>query len=330
MTRDMTDVLFAESIEPLINKIDFSKLGSNVAIKIHFGEKGCKTYINPEIVRKVYNKIISLGKSATLVECNVLYRGSRANSTDHIKTARSHGFDMPIDILDGELGQDTIEINGCKIGSGIKKYDSLIVMSHFKGHIAAGFGAAIKNVGMGLGSRAGKLDMHAGINPIVTPKCIGCSTCIKSCNARAITITKDNKAYINPKLCEGCAMCVAVCPHDAISIPWGARSSEELQKRIAEYAHAILTLFPNTIFINILENITKDCDCFGIVQKPMMENVGILASTNIVAIDKASLELANKHSDDNFTKINHINKESQITQAEQAELGTGRYRLVEI
>jgi len=326
----MNDVLYAKSIDPILDKIDFSKLGKNVAIKVHFGEKGCVTYLNPEIVKKVYKKLLSLGKTATLIECNVLYRGNRSNTTEHIKTAHSHGFDMPIDILDGEHGQDTIEINGCKIGAGIKKYDSLIVISHFKGHIAAGFGGSIKNVGMGLGSRAGKLDMHAGISPIITPKCIGCQACIKSCDAKAITLTKDNKAVIDPKRCVGCAMCVAVCPNGAVQIPWSARSSEELQKRIAEYTKAILSLFPESIFINVLENITKDCDCFGTVQKPIMNNVGILASTNIVAADKASLDLANKHSDNKFSKLNSIDKESQITQAEKADLGSGKYKLIQL
>jgi hypothetical protein len=326
----MNDILSAKSIDPILDKLDYSKLGKNVAIKIHFGEKGCQTYLNPEIVKKVYNKLLSLGKSATLVECNVLYRGNRSNATDHIKTARSHGFDMPIDILDGEHGRDTVEVNGCKIGAGIKKYDSLIVISHFKGHIAAGFGGSIKNVGMGLGSRAGKLDVHAGISPIITPKCIGCSICIKSCDAKAITLTKDNKAIIDPKRCVGCAMCVAVCPNGAIAIPWNARSSEELQKRISEYAKAVLSLFPNPIFINVLENITKECDCFGIIQKPIMDDVGIIASTNIVAVDKASLDLANKYSDNKFAQVNRIDKESQITQAEKVGLGTSNYRFIQL
>ncbi len=326
----MNNVLHAQSIEPILDNLDFSKLGNNVAIKVHFGEKGCTTYVNSELVRKVYDKIVSLGKSATLVECNVLYRGSRTNSTDHIKTAKSHGFDMPIEILDGEHGQDTVTINGCKIGAGIKKYDSLVVISHFKGHVAAGFGAAIKNVGMGLGSRAGKLDMHAGISPVVNSKCIACCKCINACDVKAIILTKDKKALIDPNVCVGCAMCVAVCPNGSIDIPWGKRSSVELQKRTSEYAKAVLTLFPNPIYINVLENITKDCDCFSIVQKPIMENVGILASTNIVAIDKASLDLANKHSDNKFSKVNHIDKESQITEAEELGLGSSKYVLKEV
>lgn len=322
----MVDVLFSKSIDPILDNIDFSKLGNNVGIKVHFGEKGCKTYMNPEIVRKVYNKVISLGKKAILIECNVLYKGSRTNSTDHIKTARENIFDMPIDILDGELGEEMVEFDNCKIGKGIQKYDSLIIVSHFKGHLATGFGAAIKNVGMGLGSRAGKLDMHAGVNPFVTDACIGCRKCIEHCNAGAITIV-DGKAHIDPEKCEGCAMCIAVCESQAIDVPWSARTSKELQLRTAEYTKAILDRFPNTIFINILENITKDCDCFGIVQKPVMDDVGILASSDIVAIDKASLDLANKHSHNKFDSVNSIDKESQIRVAVNIGLGTADYEL---
>ena len=191
----MTPVLFAKNIEKILENIDYSKLGKNVAIKVHFGEIGCDTYMSPELVKKVYKKIESLNKKATLVECNVLYKGSRTNRTDHIKTALTHGFtDMNIDILDGEKGEEFVEINGCKIGAGIKKYDSLLVISHFKGHVGTGFGAAIKNVGMGLGSRAGKLHMHSQVKPIIAKdNCTGCGLCVKCCNAKAIEIIDKTK-----------------------------------------------------------------------------------------------------------------------------------------
>ena len=129
--KTMTNVYFSKTIKKIIDKIDYSHLGKNIAIKVHFGEKGCDTYINPEIVKSVYQKIASLGKKPTLIECNVLYKGSRTNSADHIKTAHNHGFgDMDIDILDGEKGEQFIEVDGCKLGAGLKKYDSLIVLSH--------------------------------------------------------------------------------------------------------------------------------------------------------------------------------------------------------
>jgi uncharacterized protein len=324
----MSKVYFSKDLEKIIEKIDFSKLGEKVAIKIHFGEEGCVTYINPDLVRKIYEKITALGKEATLIECNVLYKGTRTTKADHLKTARNHGFDMPIDILDGEDGSEFTEIEGCKIGKGIEKYDSLLVFSHFKGHMAAGFGGALKNIGMGLGSRAGKLDMHSKVNPsIEADKCIGCGVCIENCNAGAISL-ENGKAAINSEKCEGCAMCIAVCENKAVRVPWQGRTAEDLQKRIADYSKAVLSLFPNAVFVSALKNITEGCDCMGHAQKPMMEDVGVLFSDDIVAIDQAGLDLAEKNSNGKFSKINSIDKKKQIEFAENLGLGSSDYELI--
>lgn len=327
----MNKVYFSQNIEKIIDNIDYSKLGQKVAIKVHFGEVGCTTYMDPNLVKKIYQKIESFGKKATLVECNVLYKGSRTNTKDHLKTAKDHGFiDMDIDILDGENGEKFIEINNCKIGARIKKYDSLIVISHFKGHGMAGFGGAVKNVGMGFGSRAGKLDMHSNIKPYIDSSlCIGCGICANNCDVNAISIN-NGKAFIDNKKCIGCAMCIAVCPHQAACVPWDGGTSEYLQQKIAQYAKAVLSLFPNPIFINILEKITKDCDCQGSSQKPMTADIGILFSNNIVAIDQASLDLVNLNSHQKFNKINKVDKENQLKIASKIKLGNSKYTLIKL
>lgn len=325
----MAQVYFSKDIDKILNQIDFSKLGKHVGIKLHFGEEGCVTHLNPKLVGAVYKKVKSLGKDATLVECNVLYKGSRFNSTLHLKTARAHGFTEPIDFLDGETGEDYIEINSCKLGKGITKYDSLIILTHFKGHIFTGFGGALKNIGMGFGSRAGKLDMHSKVKPSVNDKCVACGMCIEHCNANAITMI-DGKAFIDHQKCEGCAMCIAICNSGAINIPWSGRTSEDVQKRIAEYSSAVLSRFPDSIFINVLEKITKDCDCFGIVQTPLMDDIGILYSKDVVAIEKASLDLVNKVSHHKFDKINAVNKDKQVEFAEKMGLGSSKYDLINL
>jgi hypothetical protein len=325
----MVNVYYSKDIERILDKVDYSKLGSRVAAKVHFGEKGCTTFINPKYARKLYDRIRGLGKEVKLVECNVLYRGSRTNKTLHLKTAEEHGFDIPIEILDGEHGRDFVEIQGCKIGKGIKNYDSLVVLTHFKGHMAFGFGGAIKNLGMGLGSRAGKLHMHSNLKPSVSDLCIACEACVENCNDKAISIV-GGKAKIDDKACIGCAMCISVCKAGAVSVPWRGRTSQDLQKKIAEYAAAVLSLFPDAIFINVLENITANCDCVGARQKPVMKDVGILFSNGIVAVEQASLDLANKFSEGRFSRINSVDKQYQIKIAEELALGSSRYNLVEL
>ncbi|VVB75315.1 Ferredoxin [Candidatus Tiddalikarchaeum anstoanum] len=290
----MDNTVFSKNFDELLGKIDFSKLGKNIAVKMHFGEKGCTTYMPPIIVKKLYEKVKKDDNIVELVDCNALYKGSRTNSYNHIETAKSHGFIFaPVKILDGEIGEEYVEINGCKIGRNINDYDSLIVLTHFKGHIMTGFGGALKNVGMGLGSRAGKLDMHSNIKPSVNvKKCAGCGLCAKNCPALAISV--DTKAFINPKKCIGCATCIEVCPNNAISIPWNSKTHVELQERICDYAKAVLSLFKNVIFINALINITKDCDCIGRKQEKLTKDIGYLYSDNIISIDTASKKLIDK------------------------------------
>jgi uncharacterized protein len=329
-SKSMAKVYFSQDIETILNQIDLSRLGKKVGIKVHFGEKGCNTYLDPALAQKVYEKIVATGREAALVECNVLYQGSRTNRADHLRTAQEHGFDCPIDILDGELGQDSTDLDGCQVGAGLLNYDSLVVLSHFKGHEFAGFGGAIKNVGMGLGSRQGKLDMHSTVKPSVnTENCIGCGVCASHCDVAAISLA-TGKAEIDNNKCVGCAMCIAVCPVNAVSIPWGSRTTEDLQKRIAEYAAAILKHLPNSIFINVLQKITPQCDCMDINQEPLMDDVGILASDDIVSIEQASLDLANEHSHGKFAKINPVDKAKQIELAEKLQLGESRYELIKI
>lgn len=335
----MSKVYFSKDIDRILDQIDFSKLGKNIAIKVHFGEKGCITYLSPKLVKKVYDKVISFGRKATLVECNVLYKGSRTNSTDHIKTAISHGFDFaPIDILDGELGNEETSVKidsrgekSVKLGAGLKKYDSMIVLTHFKGHPMAGFGGALKNIGMGLGSRSGKLEMHSESKPFVRPeKCISCGKCIDNCNYNAISFADGKKAVIDDKKCVGCSMCIAVCPTGAVSVQWESSSDDQICKKIVDYAFGVLKIIPNTIFINFLLNITKECDCFDYAQKPIIEDIGIIYSDDIVSVDRASLDLVNERSNCKFSKINDIDKNYQIDYAFSNGMGKKDYGIINL
>ncbi|MFA5303831.1 MAG: DUF362 domain-containing protein [Candidatus Nanoarchaeia archaeon] len=321
----MSEVIFSKDFDNLLNNVDFSKLGKRTAIKLHFGERGCTTFLNPSYAKRLYDKIKKPDNVVELIECNALYKGSRSNKTNHLKIAKEHGFDFaPIKILDGELGNEYVNIDGCKLGKGIKDYDSLIVLTHFKGHMMAGLGGALKNVGMGLGSRAGKLDMHSTIKPSVNEKkCIACGACVKSCPASAIIL--DKKARISPKVCIGCATCIEVCPENAINIPWSSSSPERLQERICDYSKAILSLFKNVIFINCLINITPQCDCHNSKQKILCKDIGFLYSKNIVSIDSCSKDLFTENDllKNNVKKFMHF-----IDYAEKIKLGSKKYNLI--
>ncbi|MGM5483358.1 MAG: DUF362 domain-containing protein [Nanobdellota archaeon] len=329
----MSDVFFSRKIEKILEKINPKDLGNNIGLKVHFGEKGCDTYIDPEIVKKIFDKVS--GNNTSLIECNVLYKGSRTKTKDHIKTAKEHGFNFAqIDILDDE-GDIKVDIdNGivkeAKIGKGIKKYDSMIVISHFKGHILTGYGGAFKNIGMGLGSRAGKLHMHSDTKPYIDiDKCVGCGLCAENCDFDAIKI--NGKAKINENKCSGCAMCISTCPYNAVRIPWGGSSSEEVQKKIIDYTEAVFKLIPKgkVIYINVLENITSLCDCVGKKQEPIMKDIGFLISKDPVSIDKASLDLVDKYSCGKFTEKS-VDFSIQTSYAEEKGLGEEDYDLIEI
>ncbi len=326
----MSKVFFSKDIKEIVERIDESKLKGKVGLKVHFGEKGNETYLDPRLAKAVYDKITDLGYEVSLVECNVLYKGSRTNKKDHIQTAKEHGFDFaPIDILDGKRGEKSMELESkkgkikkAKIGEGLKKYDSLVVLSHFKGHIATGFGGAFKNLGMGLGSRAGKLHMHSDVSPSIDKNtCTKCNVCIENCDVNAIEMT-DKGAEINSAKCIGCAMCIAVCDYGAVSVPWGGSTNKELQEKIVDYAGAIVNyLEKNLVYINVLKNITKDCDCIGKKMDPIVGDIGILISNDPVALEKKSLDLVEKESNGSFEKINRTQNEHMVEYAYKKELG---------
>lgn len=282
--------------------------GDLVAIKLHFGEKGNTGYIRPQFIRKIVDEVKKAGGKPFLTDANTLYVGSRSNAVDHLKTAIENGFayavvDAPLVIADGINGKDFISIpvnrkhcKDVKIGSAIVLADAMIAVSHFKGHEATGFGGAIKNVGMGCGSRAGKQVMHSDMLPKVNQeKCKACSRCHQWCPTGAIAVGELKMAVLDPNACIGCGECTVTCPHGAISVNWRNNMKDALQEKMAEYALGVLQNKKGKAgFINFLNNITPDCDCFSFSDAPVVRDIGILASRDIVAIDQACVDLVNK------------------------------------
>jgi len=311
-----------------------------VGLKIHFGEKGNKSYINPNFLLPLSKFLKKTQARPFLFETNTLYRGERMNAIDHINLAYGHGFvktNMPIIIADGIKGNDYMEVKidkkhfkTCFLAHALRDADFLLVLSHLTGHMLTGFGAAIKNLGMGCASRRGKLAQHCQMQPVVSEKkCILCGLCIKNCPAQAIE--KDNvKCFIVKEKCIGCAQCISVCPRAAIDIVW----SEEynvIGEKLAEYAYAV-TRNIKCAYVNFCLYITKECDCMNKEEAGFVKDVGILFSYDPVAIDKASIDLVHKQENrdaiyDCHPKIDYLH---HLQYAETLGLGSLNYELVEI
>ncbi len=306
-------------------------LKSPVAIKTHFGEKGNSRFVPPENIRPIVDLL--KGKEPFLTDTNTLYRGMRINATDHIKIAKKHGFgslEIPIVIADGENGDEEVKVSvdgthfkEVLIGKKISDVESMAVISHFKGHILFGFGGSLKNLGMGGGSRAGKLAMHSKIVPVIGDDCIGCGICRDNCAVNAIDI--DGKAHINDN-CIGCAKCISVCPYGVIKVPWHGATSQEAQERCAEYAAGCVK-GKSCVYVTFITNITRDCDCLS-DSEIIAEDVGVIASTDPVAIDQAAYDLLfEANGKDIFKEVTGVDGTSIITHAEKMGMGSRTYDL---
>ena len=282
-----------------IGEIDFD--GKFTAIKIHFGEPGNLAYIRPNYVARVVDVIRSLGGKPFLTDSNTLYTGGRSNAVDHLDAAMENGFNRigahaDVIIADGLKGTDYKEVPSggvyCpapKIGAAIADADIIISMNHFKGHEMSGFGGALKNLGMGCASVGGKLELHSSSQPCIDEKnCIGCKICEKNCRHNAVKVV-DRKAVIDYDKCVGCGQCVAVCQKSAAVIK-DYDTSEVLNKKIAEYAHAVVNGKPH-FHISFIMNVSPDCDCWGHNDAAIIPDLGIAASFDPVALDCACADL---------------------------------------
>lgn len=329
---NLIELFAAAGFENLFNKDDL------VAIKVHFGEKGNKAYLKPQNVKPIADKLQQIGAKPFLTDANTLYKGTRSNSIDHINTALSHGYTfLPVIIADGLNGKDyeKIKVNlkhfrEVNIASVAAHAHSMLVMTHFKGHELTGFGGALKNVGMGLGSRSGKQMMHSDVKPHVNePNCNGCKLCIKWCPADAI-IFINSRARIDSNKCIGCAECVVTCPNNSIEISW-AGSPDSVQEKMVEYFYGAVK-DKKCAYFNFVIDISPNCDCYGFNDPPIAKDIGVLASLDPVAIDQASVDLLNKAAGKDILKETwpDVDYSVQLKYAEEIGLGCRKYEVVEI
>jgi hypothetical protein len=317
-----------EGVQDIFARIN-PKWSGKPAIKVHFGEEGNQNFLSPVLIKELVTKL-----NATMVETNVLYASKRRETDTHIELARQHGFDFaPIDILDADgekvYNVDLKHYGDIKIGKNFEEYDWYLIFSHFKGHGLSGFGGAIKNVSMGLASKLGKMALHASSEPKVKPdRCIQCGLCLEECPQDAISL---QPLFIDNNLCIGCGRCIVTCPQNAFGIPWSSTEKPVFLERLVEYAYVTVKKRP-MVYINVLANISNSCDCDPHAPEPFMEDIGVLGSTDIVALENASHDLVNKgyHSKDAFLKQNAVSGKQQIVYAHKLGLGKKEYDLIEI
>ncbi len=283
------------------DQIDFNN--KFVAIKIHFGEPGNLAFLRPNYAAKMAEMIRNRGGKPFLTDCNTLYSGGRSNAVDHLKSAMENGYNRisanaDIIIADGLKGTDYKELpieggkycKNAKIGSAICDSDIIVAMSHFKGHEQTGFGGAIKNMGMGCASVPGKLELHSSSAPIIdTKNCIGCNICVKHCAHNALHLNDEKRAEIDYNKCVGCGQCVALCQYNgAVVKDWDG--TEILNCKIAEYTKAIVSTKP-CFYINFIVNVSPECDCWCHNDAAFVPDIGIAASFDPVALDKACADM---------------------------------------
>ncbi len=341
-----------------ISDIDFT--GKFVAIKIHFGEPGNLAFLRPNYSKVVADTIKSLGGNPFLTDCNTLYVGRRKNALEHIESAYENGYSpfstgCQVIIADGLKGtnETLVPIDGelvreAKIGTAIMDADIIISLNHFKGHEATGFGGALKNLGMGCGSRAGKKEMHSSGKPKVNSLlCKKCGLCSKMCAHDAISFGQDKKAMIDNEKCVGCGRCIGACAFNAIEVEWNS-SNDDLNKKIAEYATAVIKDRPN-FHISLIVDVSPYCDCHAENDAAIIPDVGMLASFDPVALDRACADLCNKeiayhnsfvgdkvkgncdcHDHKDHFKVMHptTNWEVCLTHAKKMGIGTDEYEMV--
>lgn len=342
------DSLFLESgIKRLASK-------GSVAVKVHMGELGNITYLRPIFVRKVVELIKEAGGYPFVTDTTSLYPKNRFRASHYLRTAAAHGFSKktmgaPIVIADGESGHDGVEVkvrrrvDGCelrtiKVASAIARADAMVVLSHVKGHGQSGLGGAIKNVAMGCVTKEGKADQHTPTMPFLDmSKCDGCGICVKTCPFDALVLM-GGKAIRDLSKCVHCSFCLFECSRGAWS--WLEGAKEQFQVYLAHAASAVLKVFKRgrVAFLNFIQDVTPLCDCCTPAGIPVVQDVGILASLDPVAIDMASIDLVDKariisklaRPPDLLGKINGTDSLVQLRTGQKLGLGSLKYKLVRV
>ncbi len=313
------------------------------AIKLHVGEPGTPTRLRPALARALVRRVTAADARPFLTDTSVLYKSPRDNAVGHALVAHAHGFGVdsvgaPFVPADGLIGADEVELpvdgkfyKSVSVATGVVQARSMVVLTHATGHLGTGLGGALKNLGMGCTSRKAKLRQHHNQQPhIDTDLCTACGECARWCPEDAIAV--DAVAEIDGQACIGCGECIARCRYDAVGFGWGIMG-KELQQRMAEHAAAIVLNKPDRIaFVTAVMAVTKDCDCLGLDQPPLLPDIGLLASLDPVALDMATLDLIYERAGRTLESMSYprVQAFEQIRHAERCGIGDSEYDLVQV
>jgi uncharacterized Fe-S center protein len=280
--------------------------GDITAVKMHFGEAGVTGHLQPLQVRPVIEAVRKAGGRPFLTDTATLYVGQRGDAVAHNLLAREHGFDpavlgAPVIMADGlkSTHERTVPFAGehidqAHLAADILEADAMVVLSHVKGHVAAGFGGALKNLAMGCATRRGKMHQHCVMGPkLAAEKCVGCEQCVAICAPGALSLDADRRITLNVERCVGCGACFHACAKGALEVDWSLEHGRFIA-RMMEYASAVVAARGRAaMYVNFIHAVTPECDCMGFSDAPICPDIGVLASTDPVAVDQASLDLVN-------------------------------------
>jgi uncharacterized Fe-S center protein len=344
---------FLRGLRTLFSRVaNVVSAGDSVAVKVHMGEYGGSAYLRPPIVRRVCDLIKEAGGKPFVTDTTALYPVGRFTARQYLATAACNGFTeesvgVPVVIADGKRGYDgewvdiPRQVSDCsldkiKIAKEIFNADSMVVLSHVKGHELSGFGGSIKNVAMGCVTKESKAAQHRVNRGVIDlSKCTGCGQCVEACAFKALSLIQE-KVVRDEEKCTNCNNCLYTCPEKVFSLP--PQAKERFQVYLAHAAAGVLSQFHSKVaFINFIQDVTPLCDCATPSGLPVIPDIGILASTDVVAVEKASLDLiaqskpvgkfANIRSPDILGEINGTDSLIQIRTAQKLGLGNMEYQL---
>ena len=316
-------------LEEALNNFNIKNFkDKKVPVKLHMGEMKNKYYPKPDFVKIVIEELIKQKIKPYLFDTTVAYAGLRHYVSSYQKLARLHGFSMK------KIGCDTIiDDSGINIKIENRDYEvawhianssHLFAITHVKGHVATGFGGAIKNFGMGGVTKETKIKMHHGSKPVYQKdKCTYCGVCAEVCPFDAIK-TSENKWKISNRKCFGCGVCVQNCKNNALQY-----QDTDIQFVLACAAKACVK-DKNVLYLNEIKRISASCDCDPFAGPPIAPDIGYILTDDIVAADKASLDLIHDIKPDIFKKTNKVDPLKQIKYAEDIGLGITKYKLIEL